>query len=154
MITAWRIVGVNHKDKAYSGEGARIYGGRWNSKGVAVIYTAGSLALASLEMIVNLPAPKLLQKYVRIPARINPDLVLDLPEEVLPGDWNSRPIAPSTRVIGDQWIKEQHSAILKVPSIVVPEEYNYLLNPAHPDFVNIRIGKPVAYYFDPRLVKP
>jgi len=134
MITVWRIVNTNYKDKAYEGDGARIYGGRWNSKGVAVVYTAGSLALASIEMILNLPAPKLLQKYVRISAYISLDLVLELSEVDLPKDWNSRPISPSTRAIGDRWVKEQSSAVLRVPSIVVPDEYNYLLNPNHPDF--------------------
>ena len=153
MIAAWRIVSANFKDKAYAGDGARIHGGRWNSKGVAVVYTAGSLALASIEMIVNLPAPKLLQKYIRISARIGLDLVSDLSEVDLPGDWNSRPIAPSTRAIGDRWVKKQSSAVLRVPSIVVPEEYIYLLNPAHPDFAKIEIGQPIVYYFDNRLMK-
>ena len=151
MITAWRIVSSNYQDKAYSGEGARFHGGRWNSKGVAVVYTAGNLALASIEMIVNLPAPKLLSNYVRIPARITMDLIVDLPEADLPQNWNSRPISPSTRIIGDRWIKEQSSAVLKVPSIVVPDEYSYLLNPNHPDFTKIEIGKPIIHYFDPRL---
>ena len=153
MITVWRIVSANYKDKAYTGDGARIHGGRWNSKGVAVVYTAGSLALASIEMIVNLPAPKLLQKYVRISAHINLDLVSELSEADLPEDWNNRPISPSTRAIGDRWVKKQSSAVLRVPSIVVPEEYNYLLNPTHPDFAKIEIGKPIVYYFDPRLRK-
>jgi RES domain-containing protein len=153
MISAWRIVSANYKDKAYTGDGARIYGGRWNSKGVAVVYTAGSLALASIEMIVNLPAPKLLQKYVRISAQISLNLVSELYRADLPEDWNSRPISPSTRAIGDRWIKEQRSAVLRVPSIVVPDEYNYLLNPTHPDFAKIKIGKPTIYYFDPRLTK-
>jgi RES domain-containing protein len=153
MFTAWRIVSANYKDKAYAGDGARVHGGRWNSKGVAVVYTAGSLALASIEMLVNLPAPKLLQKYVRISAKISSDLILDLPEVDLPEDWQSRPISPSTRAMGDRWIKEQRSAVLKVPSIVVPDEHNYLLNPTHPDFSKIEIGKPIVYYFDPRLAK-
>jgi RES domain-containing protein len=153
MINAWRIVSANYKNKAYTGDGARIYGGRWNSKGVAVVYTAGSLALASIEMIVNLPAPKLLQKYIRISAQISSDLVSDLSEAGLPEDWNSRPISPSTRAISDRWVKNQSSAVLRVPSIVVPDEYNYLINPAHPDFVKIDIGKPIVYYFDPRLTK-
>ena len=153
MINAWRIVSANYKDKAYTGDGARIYGGRWNSKGVAVVYTAGSLALASIEMIVNLPAPKLLQKYIRISAQISSDLVSDLSEAGLPEDWNSRPISPSTRAISDRWVKNQSSAVLRVPSIVVPDEYNYLINPAHPNFVKIDIGKPIVYYFDPRLTK-
>ena len=153
MINAWRIVSANYKDKAYTGDGARIYGGRWNSKGVAVVYTAGSLALASIEMIVNLPAPKLLQKYVRISAQFSSDLVSDISEADLPEDWNSRPISPSTRAIGDRWSKKQSSAILRVPSIVVPDEYNFLLNPTHPDFANIEVGKPIVYYFDYRLTK-
>ncbi len=153
MITAWRIVSANYKDKAYAGDGARVHGGRWNSKGVAVVYTAGSLAMASIEMIVNLPAPKLLQKYIRISERISLDLVSDLSEADLPEDWNSRPISPSTRAIGDRWVKKQSSAVLRVPSIVVPDEYNYLLNPTHPDFAKIKIGKPIIYFFDPRLTK-
>ena len=153
MITVWRIVSAHYKDKAHTGDGARIHGGRWNSKGVAVVYVAGSLALASIEMIVNLPAPKLLQKYVRISAQISSDLVSDLSEADLPEDWNSRPISPSTRAIGDLWVKKQSSAVLRVPSIVVPDEYNYLLNPAHADFAKIEIGKPIIYYFDPRLTK-
>ena len=153
MINAWRIVSANHKDKAYTGDGARVHGGRWNSKGVAVVYTADSLALASIEMIVNLPAPKMLQKYVRISAYISLDLVLELSEVDLPEDWNSRPISPSTRAIGDHWAKKQSSAALRVPSIVVPDEYNYLLNPSHPDFTKVKIGKPIVYFFDPRLTK-
>ena len=153
MITAWRIVSANYIDKAYTGDGARGHGGRWNSKGVAVVYTAGSLALASIEMIVNLPAPQLLHKYVRIPARISLDLVSDLSAADLPEDWNSRPISPSTRAVGDRWVKKQSSAALRVPSIVVPDEYNYLLNPTHPDFAKVKIGKPIVYYFDPRLTK-
>ena len=146
MITVWRIVSANFKDKAYAGDGARIHGGRWNSKGVAVVYTADSLALASIEMIVNLPAPKLLQKYVRISAQIDLDLISDLSGAVLPVDWASRPISPSTRVIGDRWVKEQSSAVLRLPSIVVPDEFNYLLNPVHPDFAKIEIGEPIAYF--------
>ena len=97
--------------------------------------------------------PKLLQKYVRISAQISSDLVSDLSEADLPEDWNSRPISPSTRAIGDRWVKKQRSAVLRVPSIVVPEEYNYLLNPNHPDFAKIEIGKPIVYFFDPRLKK-
>jgi RES domain-containing protein len=153
MINAWRIVSAKYKDKAYTGDGARVHGGRWNSKGVAVFYTADSLALASIEMIVNLPAPNLLQKYVRISAQISSDLVSDLSAADLPEDWNSRPISPSTRAIGDRWVKNQNSAVLKVPSIVVPDEYNYFLNPAHPYFAKIEIGKPIGYYFDPRLTQ-
>jgi RES domain-containing protein len=151
MIIAWRIVGARYKDNAFSGEGARLHGGRWNSKGTTMVYTAGSLALASIEIVVNLPGPKLLEEFFRIPVHIPPNLIIDLPLDKLPGDWNSRPVSPAIRAIGDRWVKEKTSVALKVPSVVVPEEYNYLLNPVHPDFEKIAIGTPIKYRFDPRL---
>jgi RES domain-containing protein len=151
MIIAWRIVGARYKDNAFSGEGARLHGGRWNSKGTTMVYTAGSLALASIEIVVNLAGPKLLEEFFRIPVHIPPNLIIDLPLGKLPSDWNSRPVSPAIRAIGDRWVKEKTSVALKVPSVVVPEEYNYLLNPVHPDFEKIAIGTPIKYRFDPRL---
>ena len=153
MVTGWRIVTAKYKNDAFSGEGARIQGGRWNSKGVPMVYTAGSLALALLEILVSLPAAKLLQEFVRIPIRFSLKLVTSLEEADLPADWNSRPASSSTKKIGDQWVASKESVILKVPSIVVPEEYNYLVNPLHPDFKKISIGSSVAYFLDPRLKK-
>ncbi len=153
MITAWRIVGARYKDDCFSGEGARLRGGRWNSKGTAIVYTAGSIALASIEMLVNLPGPRLLEDFFRIPVHFPPDLIIDLPLDKLPGDWTSTPISPTTKAVGNRWIKDRKSAVLKVPSVVVPEEYNYLLNPAHPEFDEITIGSPIKYRFDPRLAR-
>ena len=150
-LTAWRIVESRYKNKAFSGDGARLFGGRWNSKGLAVIYTAGSLALASIEMVVNLPSPKLLEAFVRIPVNFDADLVEILLPEKYPRDWQHRPISPETKAIGDRWIKQLRSPVLRVPSVIVPEEFNYLINPAHPDFAKIEIGQPVVYHFDPRL---
>ncbi len=143
MKIAWRIIGVRYKDVAFSGEGARLHGGRWNSKGTTMVYTAGSIALASIEMIVNLPGPMLLEEFFRIPVHIPPNLIRDLPLHKLPSDWNSRPVSPSIRAIGDRWVKEKKSVVLKVPSVVVPEEYNYLLNPTHPDFEKITSGSSI-----------
>lgn len=153
MVTGWRIVTAKYKNDAFSGEGARIQGGRWNSKGVPMVYTAGSLALALLEILVSLPAAKLLQEFVRIPIRFSLKLITSLDEADLPADWNSRPASSSTKKIGDQWVASKESVILKVPSIVVPEEYNYLVNPLHPDFKKISIGSSVAYFLDHRLKK-
>ena len=153
MIMAWRIVGARYKDDAFSGEGARLRAGRWNSKGTTMVYTAGSIALASIEMMVNLPGPKLLEEFVRIPVQIPPNLIIDLALDKLPGDWNSRPVSPAIKAIGDRWIKKRKSVVLKVPSVVVPEEYNYLLNPKHPDFEKIAIDTPIIYRFDPRLAR-
>lgn len=153
MILVWRIVSAQYQESAFTGDGAKTYGGRWNSKGVPIIYTADSLALASIEILVNLPSVKLLDNYLRIPVHFKENLVQVLPFTDLPLDWNSRPVSQSTQILGDKWFKEQRSAVLKVPSVVVPEEYIYLLNPAHPDFARIEIGTPVAYHFDSRLVK-
>ena len=145
MITAWRIVSVRFQEDAFSGEGAKLRGGRWNSKGTSMVYTSGSLALASIEMLVNLPRPKLLENFVRIPARIPSRLIVDLTDDRLPSDWSSRPVAPTTRTVGDRCVKQKTSAVLKVPSVVIPEEYNYLINPSHPDFEKITIGPPNSY---------
>ena len=121
MIIAWRIVGSRYKDDAFSGEGARLRGGRWNSKGIPMVYTAGSLALATIEMLVNLPGPKLLENFFRIPVHIPLNLIIELPLDQLPGDWDSRPISPSIKTIGGRWVKKRKSVVLKVPSVVVPE---------------------------------
>jgi RES domain-containing protein len=153
VILAWRIVSAAYQESAFTGDGAKTYGGRWNSKGVPVIYTAESLALASIEIFVNLPSAKLLDNYVKIPVHFEENLVQELPFTNLPLDWNSRPVSQSTQILGDKWFKEQRSAVLKVPSVVVPEENIYLLNPVHPDFTRIEIGTPVPYHFDTRLIK-
>lgn len=152
-LTAWRIVETRYQNRAFSGDGARLFGGRWNSRGLAVVYTAGSLALASIEMVVNLPSPKLLEAFVRIPVNLDEDLVESLPPAKYPRNWQHRPISPETKAIGDRWIKQRRSLVLKVPSVVIPEEFNYLINPAHPDFAKVEIGRPVIYHFDPRLTK-
>ena len=151
IVRAWRIVNASYQARAFTGDGARMFGGRWNSRGIPVVYTAGSLALASIEMVVNLPSPKLLEAFVRIPVCFSSRLIEDPAVEELPADWKSRPVSPGTKNFGDKWINEQRSVVLKVPSVVVPEEYNYLINPSHPDFKKIEIGSPVVYHFDPRL---
>ncbi len=151
MVTTWRIIGLKHLDDAFSGMGAKKTGGRWNSKGVLMVYTSGSLALSALEMVVNLPSPKLLQDFRGIPLEFDKELVITLAKKDTPPDWGSRPLSPSTRAIGDLWVKEEQSAVLKVPSVVVPREHNYLINPKHPDFIKIKIGKPIVFHFDPRI---
>ena len=149
MITVWRIVSAKRIANVFSGEGSRINGGRWNNKGSAVIYTSGSISLASMEILVNLPALSLLNQYATIAVRLDQKLVEELAR--LPEDWDSRPPSPTTKSIGDKWIAEQRSAVLKVPNVVVPAEFNYLLNPEHPDWKLIKIQKPELYQFDPRL---
>ncbi len=149
-ITAYRLIRKNLAQSALDGTGARLYGGRWNSPGVAVVYTAESLALCCLELLVHLPSYEILQEYVYITVHFTSDLVVEA--ELVEG-WNSRPVARCSQSIGDRWVDNGRFPILKVPSVVVPKGWNYLMNIAHPDFPEIKTGQPVAMTFDQRLNK-
>jgi RES domain-containing protein len=91
-------------------------------------------------------------KYVAIPIEFDEALVETFATSDLPTDWNEEPPPPSTAEIGDRWVKESRSAVLELPSVIIPAEPNYLLNPAHSGFKRIRIGKPTPFSFDPRLI--
>jgi RES domain-containing protein len=149
MNQTWRIVKEKHAATAFSGDGARLNGGRWNSVGTSVVYTSGSIALAALESLVHLNPPVIF-KYVAILIEFDRALV----EEVaaLPADWREEPPPLATKEIGDIWIQDARSAVLRLPSVIIPNEPNYLLNPAHPDFKRIFIGRAEPFSFDPRLV--
>lgn len=151
MKRAWRIVKKAHAATALSGEGARLYGGRWNSPGTPVVYTSGSLALAALENLVHLNPPVRLE-YVAIPLDFDEAWVRTVTPVNLPADWTGEPPPPSTQALGDQWIRTASSAVLELPSAIVRIEPNYLFNPAHPDFRKVRIGKAMPFAFDPRLL--
>ncbi len=151
MPEAWRMVKQKHVATAFSGEGAAKLGGRWNSRGVAVVYTSANRSLAALETLVHLTPPVMFHyRIVRI--EFDESWVERLPWAQLPSDWKTEPPPLSTRQLGDAWARSSRSAILAVPSVIVPQETNYLLNPAHPDFERITIGKPVSFTFDPRLL--
>lgn len=149
-VAAYRIVKQNRVGSAFDGEGARLYGGRWNSPGTPLVYTSSSLALCCLEIFVHLPSYNLLQDYVYFRIVFSLDLVLDA--ELTIG-WDSRPISLSSQVIGDQWIRDGRTPVLQVPSVIIPEGVNYLLNVNHPQFREITIGEPTAMVFDERLQK-
>lgn len=151
MKRAWRIVKEKHALTAFDGEGARLYGGRWNSTGTRMVYTSGSLSLAALESLVRLNPPLKL-KYVAIPIEFDDALMEIIHIGTLPARWTEAPPPPSTRLIGDRWVTEARSPVLELPSVLIRTEPNYLLNPAHPDFKGIHIGKPVPFAFDPRLL--
>jgi RES domain-containing protein len=154
IFTAWRITKRKHSKTAFSGSGARKFGGRWNSPGTAIVYTAQTQSLAVLEMLVHLDGPDLLQRYVLIGVEIDELLVRDVSPSELPRSWRSDPVRAAVRQIGDRWIESGTSAILRVPSTLVPAENNFLLNPAHPDFKKLLIHDPLTFQFDPRLAKP
>lgn len=140
FLTAYRIVAPRWVATAFSGEGARRYGGRWNSPGRPVVYLAGSRALAALELLVHLPSPRSRAKPYRIlEARIP---IHPIRDGAIDGD----PLS-----VGDSWIRQKRFLCLRVPSVLIPEEPNYLLNPAHPDMPRVRVGEPVDFRFDGRL---
>ena len=153
-ITAWRIVKAKFAARAFDGEGARRFGGRWNNRGTALVYTAGSQALAVLEMLVHLEASELLRHYRLIPVTFDQHVVNVLDRKVLPANWRRRPLPASVRAIGDDWIASTKSVVLRVPSVIVPDENNYLINVSHPQFGRLVIGSPRPFRFDPRLLRP
>ena len=149
-IITYRIVKENHLESAFDGEGAKLYGGRWNSKGVAVAYTSDSLSLCSLEIFVHLPSYKLLKDYLYITVVFDSDLVLDV--QLFDG-WDERPVSKISQAIGDQWVEDNSSSVLRVPSVLMPDGFNYLININHPDSKKIKMGKPYPLDFDRRLKK-
>jgi RES domain-containing protein len=151
MAEAWRIVKEKHAATAFSGEGAARTGGRWNSRGVAVVYTSSAKSLAALESLVHLNPPVLF-KYVVFRIKFDDALVEIVTPKALPPDWRVEPPPLSSKAVGDAWVRAARSAVLALPSVIISGELNYLLNPAHPDFKRIFIGKPRRFTFDPRLL--
>lgn len=152
MLTAWRLVHQNYLSSAFNGEGARLAGGRWNSEGFPVVYTAGSLSLALLEIIVHLEFKETLQLYKAIPISIPKSAMEVIDPAALPADWSKSIPHPSTLLTGNQWIRSQSSIALQVPSAIVPVESNFLINPAHPKFQTLEIGKPMDLPLNPRVL--
>jgi RES domain-containing protein len=150
-MTTWRIVKVTRHQTAFDGEGARLYGGRWSSPGRPVVYTAQSASLAALEILVHLGRGATLQSYVRIACSIPKSLVARLDRSRLPAHWRSYPAPQALQQLGDEWLKEQTSAVLEVPSAIIDSESNYLLNPLHPGFSSIEVNEPRPFDFDVRL---
>lgn len=151
MPSAWRLVKEKHIATAFSGEGASKAGGRWNSRGIAVVYTSESEPLAALETLVHIGTGSRIQFSV-IRLDFDKAMVETLAPSALPQNWKSEPPAPGTKQLGDAWVKSSRSAILAVPSVIIPSGLNYILNPAHPAFSKIVFGKPKPFAFDPRLL--
>jgi len=125
--------------------------GRWNSRGTRVVYCSANLSLAALEILVHLNPPVAF-KSVAIELEFEDKLIETIAAKSFPSDFTQEPPARSTMRIGDLWVKEGRSAVLELPSAIVPSESNYLLNPSHRDFQKIKIRKPVAFSFDPCLL--
>ena len=142
-LLAWRLCRAPFAD--LSGEGARLYGGRWNSSGRALVYAASDAALAVLEVRVHLDLPPDLipDDYVLIKLDLSGLTVENITD--LPAD---------PRAYGDQWLEQSRSPVLRAPSFIVPDASNLLLNPTHPEAANAKIVSTNPFAFDPRLWAP
>ncbi len=148
----WRLTTARCVGTAFTGDGARRYGGRWNPKGISVVYTAGSLSLAMLEMLVQ--DQPLRARYVAIAADLPDDLALEtITADQLPDDWRDASAREALRALGTDWARRQETAVLAVPSAIIPIESNYLLNPAHADFGRMKAGAPELLETDLRLAR-
>ena len=140
--------------KDLTGTGARIYGGRWNHKGISVIYTSENRSLATVEYLVHVPLSmipvNLAVVCIEIPNRIIPKQ-FSLTE--LPSNWRDFPAPPELADLGTHWVLANESLLLRVPSAVVENEFNILINPMHPDIQYLTISHVEEYAFDERLLK-
>ena len=135
-----------------SGTGARLYGGRWNSIGRPMVYLASSRSLAILEVLVHLSPAIFPGGFCLAQFDVPADNIVTLMPGDLPANWHDILSPNQLKKIGDKFLKEQKSLLLKVPSAIVPEEFNYLVNPMHPEASKIKLIKQQLFNFDERLV--
>ncbi len=151
-MQVWRICKQRYAAYAFSGEGARLYGGRWNPPGTRMVYTSSSLALAAMELFVHLDPSDAPSDLVSLSATFH-HKELDVHRidmDQLPGDWR-RIDHPVLQSLGAAWIVSQCSVVLEVPSVAIEGEWNVLLNPAHPGFSKMEPGAPKPFHFDSRM---
>jgi RES domain-containing protein len=152
VITAWRITAAEYAESAFEGRGGLRRGARWHFAGTRIVYTAESVALATLEILANLPRPLQLPDFVVIPCYFHEALVEELDPGVLPERWYETPAPRALQNLGTKWVQARRTPVLKVPSALTQTDFNYLLNPEHDDFRSIDIGNPRPFQLDYRLV--
>jgi RES domain-containing protein len=150
-VRVWRVTRQAYQE--LNGEGARLAGGRWNSEGVAVVYASSTLSLAALEYLVHIDMEEVPGDLIAVQIEVPDDApVQEVGVADLPRDWNREPQHAACVEIGDRWASECRALVLRVPSAVIPEEANCLLNPAHPDAARVGVISARAFAFDPRLL--
>jgi RES domain-containing protein len=150
-MRVWRICRQLHAAGTFTGEGARLYGGRWNSAGVSMVYTSPSLALAAIETFVHLEPNLQPDDLVSIEAEFPDDVPAErLDLKSLPRNWHKLG-GESLRKFGDRWIAAGQTLALHVPSAAIHGEWNVLLNPAHADFRRVKVQPPKPFEFDLRM---
>jgi RES domain-containing protein len=151
MPTAFRLVKTKFAADPLSAEGARLYGGRWNSPGYAVVYFAESISLAVLEILVHVESARLLEAYSVIRIDFEETDFQSIALDHLPETWGDAPVPVETQKLGDEWLESAESLLLRVPSVVVPQEHVFLLNPHHTSRARLLVTAPVPFRFDSRL---
>lgn len=124
---------------------------RWNSNGIFVTYTGASRALSSLEMLVHLGGEEIKNQFKVTVIEIPDDILIEKANQFYNEDWIEFENFYQSQEIGDEWVKSLRTAVLRVPSAIIKKEYNYLLNPQHPDFQKIKINEIENFHFDLRL---
>ncbi len=152
MPALWRVVKRKHAATAFDGKAAQRFGGRWNSPGRRAVYTSATKSLAVLEVLVHLDVGRPLPRQVAFTFDVDSKLVDRLAVGRLPRQWRTADGLLATQQIGDEWLASGRALALAVPSTIVPEELNYVLNPAHPAFARLRFGRSIPFLLDPRLV--
>jgi RES domain-containing protein len=153
MIVAWRLTKARWATSCFSGIGAAEDPGRWNSLGRKAVYCGESRALAAMEILVHVEGDKSIlakARFLAFPVAIDETLIWK-PEQ-LPVHWKALPARPATRLFGDRFLDAGKFPVMRVPSAVVLSEFNYVLNPLHPKFARLEIGKPESFRFDPRAL--
>jgi RES domain-containing protein len=149
-VRVWRIASAAHA--AFDGEGARRYGSRWTPKGLPAVFTSATLSLAALERFVNTDPDLEPDQLVAIAVDIDPNVAVETVAVAdLPADWRTYPPPPALAVTGERWLRTSISVVLSVPSAVIPNERNFILNPAHPDFGELTIHPSEPFSFDPQM---
>ncbi len=151
-MRVWRISRVQHAREALSGRGGLVAAGRWHARGTRIVYTSATLSLSALEVLVQADKDLLPNDLVQVEIEVPDDLIRErIQPRNLPRSWRAYPAPGRLRVLGAQWIDRNESAILEVPSAVIPQESNFLLNPAHQDARFIQVVAVEKFVFDPRL---
>jgi len=150
-MRVYRLTNRRDPTEAFSGEGARRVAGRWHPAGVRVVYTSSSVALAFVENVVHFAVDDLAAIAFLYQVDVPDDFIETPPLSDLPADWNHPKRSDHARAYGRDWATSRRSLALAVPSSVVPQERNILLNPLHPDFTGLALGGPSPFSFDQRF---
>lgn len=148
----YRLIKSDFAYDAWSGQGASLYGGRWNHKGSPTVYASTHISLAALEILVHVNRQSILENFSLFSIEISDKQLMKLSNDYLPGDWLQDPAPLSTMDIGTNWLQSKDSVALLIPSCIIPYEFNAIINPQHPYFDKILTTvKQLDFNFDPRL---